>query len=177
MEDLPWPCFWTMHQVWGLRMGGKRAVWSSSPLKQLSPSDCDISPCTCPKGSWPRSRRRPRVERRGKWGPWPQPTNPLPSSAPAAMMKASPLAHRMWTDSVSWASQGEGDICGPAWPWYLCYWPPPPVSCAIGHGGQMLPWDHQAESDPWQRLGPPILGEKENFRIHPKTGGNNDKSS
>lgn len=131
-------------RVWGLRMGGKRAAWTSSPLKQLSLSDCDFSPCTCPKGSWPRSRRRPRVEHRGKWGPWPRPTNPLPSSAPAAMMKASPLAHRMWMDSVSWANQGEGDICGPAWPWYLCYWPLP-VSGAVGHGGWMLPWEHLDE--------------------------------
>ena len=41
----------------------------------------------------------------------------------------------------------------------------------------MLPWDNQDESVPWKRLEPPILGEKENFRIHPEADANNGKSS
>lgn len=118
----PWLCFWSLNQVWGLRMTGREAEQSGLPnaLMQLAPSDCDFSPCTCPKGSWPRSRRRHRVDPRGRWGLWPRRTNPPPSSAPAATRKASPRALRTLTDSVSLANSGEGDIRGPAWPWYLC---------------------------------------------------------
>lgn len=103
-----WACvnyFWRINKVgnWRWRVG-RRVIYLPNGLMQLAPSDCDFFPCTCPKGSWPRSRRRPRVEPKGRWDLWPQLTNLPPSSAPTAMMKDSPLVPRMLMDLVSWVN-------------------------------------------------------------------------
>lgn len=55
----------------------------------------------CPEGSWPRSRRRLRPARRGRWVPWLLLTRPLPNSVPFTMKKLFLPAAKMWMDSVS----------------------------------------------------------------------------